>query len=221
MSIRILLVDDHPMVRRGLRMFLDLDPDLEVIGEAGDGKQALELIEALSPQVVLMDLMMPEMGGIEAIGHCHRLFPEVEVIALTSVLEDRSVVSAVKEGAAGYLLKTTEADELCQAIKAAAEGKIQLSPEASKRLMKALQTTPPTTSELTEREDQVLRLLAQGASNKEIGDTLSVTEKTVKTHVSAILTKLGLKSRTQAAVHAWQTGLVGPSQSPPYDLGHR
>jgi DNA-binding NarL/FixJ family response regulator len=188
-------------------MFLELDPEIEVIGEAGNGLEALKKIEELSPQVVLMDLMMPEMGGIEAIGLCRVRFPEVEVIALTSVLEDRSVVQAVKEGATGYLLKNTEADELCRAIKAAAQGKIQLSPEASKRLMKSFQSPDPIDA-LTERELEILKLLAQGSSNKEIADRLSVVEKTVKTHVSNLLGKLNLKSRTQAAIHAWQTGLV-------------
>jgi NarL family two-component system response regulator LiaR len=214
MKIRILLVDDHAVVRQGLRMFLSMDPELEIVGEAANGVEALQKIEELSPQVVLMDLMMPEMGGIEAIGQCRIRFPDVEVIALTSVLEDRSVVQAVKEGATGYLLKNTEADELCVAIKAAAQGKIQLSPEASKRLMKSFQSSDPV-EELTERELAVLKLVAQGASNKEIADNLSVTEKTVKTHVSAVLTKLGLKSRTQAAIHAWQTGLVQQAVSPP------
>ena len=207
MAIRILLVDDHAVVRQGLRMFLSMDPELEIVGEAGNGIEALKKIEELSPQVVLMDLMMPEMGGIEAIGQCRIRFPEVEVIALTSVLEDRSVVQAVKEGATGYLLKNTEADELCVAIKAAAQGKIQLSPEASKRLMKSFQSPDPV-EDLSERELEVLKLIAQGSSNKEIADHLTVTEKTIKTHVSAVLTKLGLKSRTQAAIHAWQTGLV-------------
>lgn len=207
MAIRVLLVDDHAVVRQGLRMFLDLDPELEIVGEASNGLEALQRISELSPQVVLMDLMMPEMGGIEAIGQCRVRFPDVEVIALTSVLEDRSVVQAVKEGATGYLLKNTEADELCRAIKAAAEGKIQLSPEASKRLMKSLQTADPV-EQLTERELDILRLIAQGGSNKDIAERLNVTEKTVKTHVSNVLTKLDLKSRTQAAVYAWQTGLV-------------
>lgn len=213
MKIRILLVDDHAVVRQGLRMFLSMDPELEIVGEASNGLEALKKIEELSPQVVLMDLMMPEMGGIEAIGQCRIRFPDVEVIALTSVLEDRSVVQAVKEGATGYLLKNTEADDLCVAIKAAAQGKIQLSPEASKRLMKSFQTSDPV-EELTERELSVLKLVAQGASNKEIADSLSVTEKTIKTHVSAVLTKLGLKSRTQAAIHAWQTGLVQQAPAP-------
>lgn len=207
MPIKILLVDDHAMVRQGLRMFLSLDPELEIVGEASNGVEALAKIEELAPQVVLMDLMMPEMGGIEAIGQCRQRFPDVEVIALTSVVEDRSVVQAVKEGATGYLLKNTEAEELCRAIKAAAEGKIQLSPEASKRLMKSLQSPDPV-AELTEKELVVLKLLAQGFSNKEIADQLSLAEKTIKTHVSNILMKLAFKSRTQAAIYAWQTGLV-------------
>ncbi len=205
--IRILLVDDHAVVRQGLRMFLDLDPELEIVGEAGNGLEALARIEELSPQVVLMDLMMPEMGGIEAIRQCRLRFPDVEVIALTSVLEDKSVVQAVKEGATGYLLKNTEADELRSAIKAAAEGKIQLSPEASKRLVKSFQSPDPL-EQLSDRELKILKLLAQGASNKEIAEPLAVAEKTVKANVSSILTKLGLKSRTQAAIHAWKTGLV-------------
>jgi NarL family two-component system response regulator LiaR len=205
--IRILLVDDHAVVRQGLRMFLDLDPELEIVGEAGNGLEALARIEELSPQVVLMDLMMPEMGGIEAIRQCRLRFPDVEVIALTSVLEDKSVVQAVKEGATGYLLKNTEADELRGAIKAAAEGKIQLSPEASKRLVKSFQAPDPL-EQLSDRELKILKLLAQGASNKEIAEPLAVAEKTVKANVTSILTKLGLKSRTQAAIHAWKTGLV-------------
>ena len=213
MAIRILLVDDHAVVRQGLRMFLSMDPEIEIVGEAGNGIEALQKIEELSPQVVLMDLMMPEMGGIEAIGQCRIRFPDVEVIALTSVLEDRSVVQAVKEGATGYLLKNTEADDLCVAIKAAAQGKIQLSPEASKRLMKSFQSPDPV-EDLSERELEVLKLIALGASNKEIADQLTVAEKTVKTHVSAVLTKLALKSRTQAAIYAWQTGLVQQAASP-------
>lgn len=201
------MVDDHAVVRQGLRMFLDLDVDLEVVGEADNGREALERIEELSPDVVLMDLMMPVMGGIEAIGLCKTRFPEVEVIALTSVLEDRSVVQAVKAGATGYLLKNTKSEDLCVAIKAAAQGKIQLSPEASQRLMKSLQAPDPVDT-LTERELEVLRMLSHGDSNKDIAVRLGVVEKTVKTHVSNVLAKLDLKSRTQAAIYAWQIGLV-------------
>lgn len=207
MPIKVLLVDDHAVVRQGLRMFLELEDDLEIVGEAENGLEALKQIAALQPNVVLMDLMMPQMGGIEAIERAKVDFPEVEIIALTSVLEDRSVVNAVKAGAIGYLLKDTEAAELCRSIKAAFEGKVQLSPEASARLMKALQSPDPL-AELTEREHEVLVALSKGLSNSEIAESLSVTEKTVKTHVSNVLAKLSVKSRTQAALYAWQNGLV-------------
>lgn len=209
MIIKVLLVDDHAVVRQGLKMFLSLEDGLDIVGEAENGLEALSQIEKLQPDVVLMDLMMPVMDGIEAIEQAKERFPDVEIVALTSVLEDRSVVKAVKAGAIGYLLKDTEASELCRAIKAAAQGKVQLSPEASARLMKALQSGDPV-DELTEREFEVLIALSQGLSNKEVGEKLCVTEKTVKTHVSNVLGKLGVKSRTQAALYAWQTGLVKP-----------
>lgn len=209
MAIKVLLVDDHSVVRQGLRMFLNLEEGLEVVGEAENGAEALERIGELQPDVVLMDLMMPVMDGIEAIEKAKSQYPDVELVALTSVLEDRSVVKAVKAGAIGYLLKDTEAEELCKSIKAAAAGKVQLSPEASTRLMKALQSGDPL-EELTERELETLKALSQGKSNKDIADELFVTEKTVKTHVSNVLSKLGVKSRTQAALYAWQTGLVKP-----------
>ena len=185
------------------------EDDFEIVGEAENGLQALEKIEELKPDVVLMDLMMPEMDGIEAIEKGKVKFPDVEFIALTSVLEDRSLVKAVKSGAIGFLLKNTEADELCRNIKAAARGVVQLSPEAARRLMTALQAEDPI-SDLTEREHEVLIALSKGLSNHDIAEQLSVTEKTVKTHVSNILSKLNVKSRTQAAVYAWQTGLVKP-----------
>jgi DNA-binding NarL/FixJ family response regulator len=209
MPIKVLLVDDHSVVRQGLRMFLNLEEGLEVVGEAENGAEALERIGELRPDVVLMDLMMPVMDGIEAIEKAKTQYPDVELVALTSVLEDRSVVKAVKAGAIGYLLKDTEAEALCKSIKAAAAGKVQLSPEASTRLMKALQSGDPL-EELTERELETLIALSQGKSNKDIADELFVTEKTVKTHVSNVLGKLGVKSRTQAALYAWQTGLVKP-----------
>ena len=209
MAIKVLLVDDHSVVRQGLRMFLNLEEGLEVVGEAENGAEALERIGELQPDVVLMDLMMPVMDGIEAIEKAKSQYPDVELVALTSVLEDRSVVKAVKAGAIGYPLKDTEAEELCKSIKAAAAGKVQLSPEASTRLMKALQSGDPL-EELTERELETLKALSQGKSNKDIADELFVTEKTVKTHVSNVLSKLGVKSRTQAALYAWQTGLVKP-----------
>ncbi|MGE0487720.1 MAG: response regulator [Vulcanimicrobiota bacterium] len=207
MGIRILLVDDHSVVRQGLKMFLGLEADLEVVGEAANGLEALEQVAALQPDVVLMDLLMPEMDGITAIREVRTRHPEVEVIALTSVLEDASVVGAVKAGAIGYLLKNTQADDLCRAIRAAAKGQVQLSAEASARLLREVRA-PENPESLTAREDEVLRLMAQGLSNKDISDQLTIAEKTVKTHVSNILSKLDVKSRTQAALYAWQSGMV-------------
>nr|PZN51103.1 MAG: DNA-binding response regulator [Chloroflexota bacterium] len=207
MSIRILIADDHAVVRQGLRMFLTLDSDLEVVGEAVDGQQALQLARELHPDVVLMDLLMPVMDGIQATSTLKQTMPDIEVIALTSVLEDSSVVSAIRAGAIGYLLKDTEADELIRAIKAAANGQVQLSPKAAARLMREVRA-PESPEVLTERETEVLRLLAQGKSNKEIAHILTISEPTVKTHVSSILGKLHVSSRTQAALHAARIGLV-------------
>jgi DNA-binding NarL/FixJ family response regulator len=206
-TIRILIVDDHGVVRQGLRMYLALDPNLEVVGEAGDGLEAIRLAHQLKPHVVLMDLMMPVMDGITATEAIRRELPEVEVIALTSVLEDASVVGAVRVGAIGYLLKDTQADELCRAIKAAAAGQVQLSPQAAARLLSEIRA-PDNPDKLTERENDVLRLLALGKANKEIAADLQISETTVKTHVSNILMKLRVPSRTQAALYAVRTGLV-------------
>jgi len=213
MAIRILIADDHSVVRQGLRMFLDLDADLEIVGEAENGQRAVEMARDLLPDVVLMDLVMPVMDGLTAIGTIRQELPDVEVIALTSVLEDASVVGAVKAGAIGYLLKDTQADELCRAIKAAAEGQVQLSPEAASRLVREVRA-PESPDALTERETDVLRLLARGKANKEIAADLSIGEKTVKTHVSNILMKLGVQSRTQAALYAAQTGLAELEPAP-------
>ncbi|MBI5566469.1 MAG: response regulator transcription factor [Chloroflexi bacterium] len=207
MTIRILVVDDHSVVRQGLKMFLGLDPELEVIGEAVDGADGVKKARELKPDVVLMDLLMPVMDGITAIGVLRRELPDTEVIALTSVLEDSSVIGAVRAGAIGYLLKDTESDELCRAIKAAAAGQVQLSPKAAARLMREVRA-PESPETLTERETEVLRLLAQGRSNKEIAHDLTIGEKTVKTHVSNILSKLSVPSRTQAALYAVRIGLV-------------
>jgi NarL family two-component system response regulator LiaR len=207
MGIRILIVDDHGVVRQGLRMYLALDPELEVAGEAANGAEALRLAHELEPDVVLMDLLMPVMDGIAATEAIRRELPEVEVIALTSVLEDSAVYGAMRAGAIGYLLKDTEADELCRAIKAAAAGQVQLSPPVAARLLR--EVPPPSHREpLTERETEVLQQLAQGKSNKEIAAALVIAEKTVRTHVSNILGKLGVASRTQAVLHAVRSGLV-------------
>ncbi len=207
MTIRILIADDHSVVRQGLRMFLGLDPELEVVGEAADGAEALRLARQLQPDVVLMDLLMPVMDGIAATAAIRKELPDTEVIALTSVLEDASVVGAVRAGAIGYLLKDTQADALCEAIKAAAAGQVQLTPKAAARLMQAI-SAPESPEELTERETEVLRQMAGGQSNKQIARSLHISEKTVKTHVSNILSKLGVQSRTQATLYAIRTGLA-------------
>lgn len=209
MAIRVLITDDHALVRQGVRMLLSQDPELEVVGEAGNGREALERTESLRPQVVLMDLLMPEMDGLTAIPEMRQRFPDVEIIALTSVLEDASVVQAIRSGAIGYLLKDTQALDLCRSIKAAAEGRVQLSPEAAARLVRELRPNEkPAVADLTDREMDVLKLIAAGKSNGQIAELLVIGESTVKTHVSHLLSKLGVKSRTQIAVHAWQTGLL-------------
>ena len=210
-AIRVLLVDDHHIVREGLRMFLRRDPDLEVVGEAANGVQAIEMTRDLHPNVILMDLLMPVMDGISAIATICREFPETEVIALTSVIESGSVVDAVKAGAIGYVLKDLEADELRSAIKAAASGQVQLSPQATAYLMNEVHL-PTTSVVLTEREMDVLRLLAKGQSNRDIASHLHVVEDTAKTHVRHILSKLNVRSRTQAVLYALHRGLVAPEQ---------
>ena len=207
MPIRVLITDDHSVVRQGLRMFLGLDPELEVVGEACNGAEAVSLAEELRPNVVLMDLLMPVMDGIAATSAIRKSLPGVEVVALTSVLEDASVVGAVRAGATGYLLKDTDADELRRAVKAAASGQVQLSPQAASRLMREVRA-PESPEALTDRETDVLRLLAEGQANKEIARSLHIGEKTVKTHVSNLLAKLGVADRTQAAVFAVREGLL-------------
>jgi DNA-binding NarL/FixJ family response regulator len=211
MPIRVLIADDHAVVRQGLRMFLTDDGEIDVVGEAPNGAEAVTLAHALKPDVVLMDLLMPVMDGITAIGQIRRELPDTEVIALTSVLEDASVVGAIRAGAIGYLLKDTQAEELLRAIKAAAAGQVQLSPQAAARLVREVRA-PESPETLTERETDVLRLLAQGKANKEIAAALIIGENTVKTHMSSILVKLGVQSRTQAALYARQIGL-GPIEA--------
>jgi two-component system, NarL family, response regulator LiaR len=208
MPVRVLIADDHGVVRQGLRMFLGADPELEVVGEARDGAEAVTLARELRPDVVLMDLLMPLMDGIAATAAIRREAQDIEVVALTSVLEDASIIDAMRAGAIGYLLKDTDAHELRRAIKAAAAGQVQLSPRAAERLLREVRTPERSVEALTERERDVLRLLAQGKSNKEISQALDVTEPTVKTHVSHILDKLGVPSRTQAALYAIRTGMV-------------
>jgi DNA-binding NarL/FixJ family response regulator len=212
-EVRVLIADDHSVVRQGLRMFLSLDPEIEIIGEAATGEEAIEASRQLRPDVVLMDLLMPGMGGVAATRMIREEMPDVEVIALTSVLADEAVTGAIRAGAIGYLLKNTEADELRRAIKSAAAGQVYLSPEAAARLVREVKI-PGNPEALTERETDVLRLVAKGQANKQVARVLGIQEQTVKTHVSNILGKLQVQSRTQAALYAVDCGLVNAS-----DLG--
>jgi DNA-binding NarL/FixJ family response regulator len=207
MSICILIADDHAVVRQGLRMFLETDADLRVVGEAENGEDAVRLAAELQPDIVLMDLIMPVMDGITSTSRIRREYPDVEVIALTSVLDDGSIFGAIRAGAIGYLLKDTKADRLISAVKSAVAGQVQLSPQVAERLLREIDL-PDVTEPLTDRESEVLRMLASGCSNKEIARDLNIGEKTVKTHVSSILSKLGVTSRTQAVVYALRTGLI-------------
>lgn len=211
MVIRVLLADDHDVVREGLRMFLGIDPELTVVGEAADGEEVVHLARQLRPDVILMDLLMPVLDGVAAITAIRKTLPETEIIVLTSVIESDAVVRAVKAGAIGYLLKDTKAAELRKAIKAAAEGQVQLAPQASAFLLRKVQA-PVAPETLTGRETEVLQLLAQGQSNKEIARTLQIGEDTVKSHVGHIFAKLGVQSRTQAVLSAMRLGLISTEQ---------
>jgi len=210
-KIRVLIADDHSVVRQGLRMFLLVQPDMELVGEAANGREAVQRVDTLAPDVVLMDLAMPEMTGIESTRAIKAAHPEVQVLVLTTFLEDERVKEAIEAGAVGFLLKEVEMDDLARAVRGAARGEPQLHPEAAKMLF-GLATRKPVAPEppspLTERERQVIALLAEGLSNKQIARTLSVSETTIKGHVANILSKLELQDRTQAAVYAVRHGLA-------------
>lgn len=215
--VRVFLVDDHPVVRQGLRAYLESRDDFEVVGEAGDGDAAIEAVTRLSPDVVLMDLVMPRLGGVAAIRRLREDAPGVRVLVLTSFASDDQVVPAIEAGAAGYLLKDVEPAELAAAIHAVHRGERLLAPQVTDRLMARVAGDGPSAdlASLTPREREVLRLLAHGLSNRELATTLVVSEKTVKTHVSNILMKLGVHDRTQAALLAVRAGLVDPSETGP------
>jgi NarL family two-component system response regulator LiaR len=220
-KIRVLLVDDHAVVRQGLRTFLELQDDseslpIEVVGEAANGLEAVEQARACQPDIVLLDLIMPEMNGLEATPRILEASPTTHVLILTSFGEEDSVIPALKAGAQGYLLKDIAPDELVHAVREAYRGRVQLHPEVAKKLVTAItaqeQPSPsrqkaPGLEELTEREIEVLRLIAAGKSNREIAEEMVISEKTVKTHVSNLLSKLHLEDRTQAAIFALKHGL--------------
>ena len=203
--IRVVIADDHAVVRQGLRTFLDLQEDIEVVGEAADGAEALEAVERLSPDVVLIDLVMPGVDGIEAIRGLRERAPAVRAIVLSSFIDDEKLFPAVRAGAAAYLLKDVQPQELVEAIRTVHAGGALLHPRVASRLLEELATDP-----LTPREREVLSLLGRGMANKVIARELSLSEKTVKAHVSSILAKLGVTDRTQAALYAVRAGLVGP-----------
>lgn len=208
---RVMLVDDHAVVRQGLRTFLDLQDDITVIGEAKDGVEALRLAQELDPEVVLMDLIMPRMDGIETVRRMKAMRPHTQIIVLTSFGDDQKVFAAIRAGATGFLLKDVSPQDLAAAIHAARRGEASLAPGIATKLLQeiAIGANPPAEEHaLTEREYAVLALIAQGRSNKQISEELSISEKTVKTHVSNILTKLHLEDRTQAAIYALKEGLV-------------
>jgi NarL family two-component system response regulator LiaR len=219
-KIRILIVDDHAVVRQGLRTYIDLQDDMLVVGEGEDGVEAVELAGQLQPDVVLLDLVMPRLGGVEATSAILERSPGSRVLILTSFGEDDKVFPAIRAGAQGYLLKDIRPDELVQAVRQAHQGKVQLHPDIAQKLMAAVaaEKRPPepaaraqastAAGELTDREMEVLRLIAAGMSNHEIAEKMVISEKTVKTHVSSILSKLQLEDRTQAAIYALRHGLV-------------
>jgi DNA-binding NarL/FixJ family response regulator len=211
--VRVFVVDDHIVVRRGLRAYLATVDDMEVIGEAAEGQEALDGIAALvaagrPPDVVLMDLLMPGMDGISATAAITQRYPEMAVVALTSFSQADLVHGALQAGAAGYLLKDAEADEVA-AIRAACRGEVHLDPVIAKQLTRSLVVpTPPTVTALTDREREVLALVAQGLSDRQVADALVISERTARTHVSNILSKLGVASRTQAALLAIREGIA-------------
>jgi DNA-binding NarL/FixJ family response regulator len=206
-TIRILIVDDHAVVREGLRHFLALQEGFEIVGEAGDGVEAVDAALSLRPDVVLMDLAMPRRDGVEAMRELRAGVPGARVIVLTSFLEDDRLLPALQAGAAGYLLKNVEPEELARAIRAAARGETLIDPAVAARLVETLSGRDEQPPALTAREQEVLRLIARGYANKRIAAELGIAEKTVKTHVSHVLGKLSVADRTQAALYATRLGL--------------
>ena len=210
-TIRVLIADDHAVVREGLRGLISSEPGMEVVAEARDGLETVQRVRAVQPDVILVDLVMPRMDGIQAIGEITAEFPDSRILVLTSFADDDKVFPAIKAGALGYLLKDSSPQELLDAIREVYHGESSLHPTIARKLIRELSeppNLPPADEPLTEREVEVLRLVAQGLSNEEIGSRLFISERTVRTHVSNILGKLHLANRTQAALYALREGLA-------------
>ena len=208
----VILVDDHAVVRQGVRAFLETQPDLEVVGEAENGTQAVDLVIQTAPDVILMDLIMPDMDGVEATRRVKAASPRTQVVIFTSYYKDEHIFPAIRAGALSYILKDARPSELAEAVRKAARGEAVLNPRVAARLVFEMQGVREESvnpfAELSERELEVLRLVATGISNQEIAEKLYISEKTVKSHVSNILSKLHLADRTQAAVFAWNEGII-------------
>lgn len=215
--IRVLIADDHDIVRKGLRTLIETEPDLALVGEAEDGLEAVARARALQPDVILLDLVMPRQGGLETIRQIKAENPEARILVLTSFADDDKVFPAIKAGALGYLLKDSRPSQLLEAIRQVYRGRSSLHPTIARKLIQEMNQSPdlpPTEEPLTPRELEVLKLVARGLTNQEIAAELVITERTVTTHVSNILTKLHLANRTQAALYAIREGLVDPHQGP-------
>ena len=211
-AITVLIIDDHPLVREGVRNFLQRQRDITVVGEAGSGQEGLRLASDLAPDVVLMDLVMPEIDGVETTRRLKQIRPSTQLIVLTSFDDDEHILPAIRAGALSYILKDVSTAALAEAVRKAARGEVTMTPQVAARVMEELrqggQPSSQAGADLSEREVDVLRLIAEGRSNTEIAERLVISEHTVKRHVSNILSKLHLADRTQAAVYAWREGMV-------------